>query len=720
MINSTTENHLSNITLVVKKDGEKKTLKSNEKGIVKIEFDYPFVVSCNHSLYNPKIDTVRSDGFIFDLKPKVYRTQEVVKTGSFAPRTSQDIAYNVDVITEEVIEAQFAPTLRELLVNTANLQVGNDNAIGGSSVGINGISGANVKILLDGVPIVGRENNNVNLNTLSMANIESVEIIEGPMSAIYGNNASGGVINLISKNKIENNFRFGGNNYNESVGQYNFNLNGNYTFGDYFVNADYNRNFFSGSNPQNSTNTRSFDWNPKLSQFADFSINHDSEHGGYGIKLNYVNEFILDRKEPLDPYGLFANDVEFITNRYSINPFWKAEFKKNNFLDLSFAYQYYSRERINYIKNLNTLTRTEVFEEGADQFNDFSNIFFRGVFSNDNVYEWLSYQSGIETNFDRLEGTRIEDQGQNIDDLSFFTSAEINLSDKFLLQPMIRAQYNSKYEAPLIPAINAKFKIRKNLDLKGSYSRGFRAPNIKELYLQFIDVSHNVLGNPDLKAENSHHYLASLNFSHSTYGNIFKASIKAFRNEIRNEIFLYTSPPTADEAVPPSTYLNIEQFTSQGGEIGFNYFRDNLTVNLTQVLIGRYRTVTEDFFYTPEFNLNLIYYKEDIGIRAAVLYKYTGRIESFDSNLLSVENLNEGDITPFIVEGFSNLDFTLTKEIKIRDLSFDISGGAKNILNVTNLNTSGSSGGSVHGGAANTVFSWGRTYFLSAKFNIKK
>jgi outer membrane receptor for ferrienterochelin and colicins len=402
--------------------------------------------------------------------------------------------------------------------------------------------------------------------------------------------------------------------------------------------------------------------------------------------------------------------------------FWRAEFRKNNFLDLSLAYQYYSRNRTRFAKNLNTLSRIEVLEEGADQFNDFSNIFFRGVFSNDKVNSWLSYSSGIEANLDRLEGTRIKDQGQNIDDIGFFNSAEIKALDKLLIQPMIRFQYNSKYDAPVIPAVNLKYNILKNLDIKGSYSRGFRAPNIKELYLEFIDVSHNITGNPNLEAENSQHFNASLNYSFSTHGNIFKANIKAFRNEIQNEIFLFTDfdAQGGEDAVPPSTNINLGEFKTQGAEIGFNYFREELSVNFTAVAIGRFRSITGDFFYTPEANLNLIYYWEKLGLRSAILYKYTGRIENFQADASIDDNITADDIEPFIIEGFSNFDFTLTKEIKFGDLSFDISGGVKNLFDVTDLVTNGTGGGEVHGGGGSVAFSWGRTFFLSTKFNLKK
>ena len=64
---------------------------------------------------------------------------------------------------------------------------------------VQGLSGENVKILIDGVPVVGRLNGNVDLSQINLTNIERVEIVEGPLSVNYGTNALAGTINLITK-----------------------------------------------------------------------------------------------------------------------------------------------------------------------------------------------------------------------------------------------------------------------------------------------------------------------------------------------------------------------------------------------------------------------------------------------------------------------------------------------------------------------------------------
>jgi outer membrane receptor for ferrienterochelin and colicins len=69
----------------------------------------------------------------------------------------------------------------------------------GSSVSINGISGEGVKILVNGVPMVGRIDGKIDISQINLTNVERIEIVKGPQSVIYGTDALGGVINIITK-----------------------------------------------------------------------------------------------------------------------------------------------------------------------------------------------------------------------------------------------------------------------------------------------------------------------------------------------------------------------------------------------------------------------------------------------------------------------------------------------------------------------------------------
>jgi outer membrane receptor for ferrienterochelin and colicins len=100
-----------------------------------------------------------------------------------------------------------------------NQFVSNDNLLG-SSLNMGGIGSQNVKILLNGIPVMGRENGNIDMGQMNMATVKRVEMIQGPMSVMYGSNALGGVVNIITQaptKKWSANIR----SYNETIQRHN-------------------------------------------------------------------------------------------------------------------------------------------------------------------------------------------------------------------------------------------------------------------------------------------------------------------------------------------------------------------------------------------------------------------------------------------------------------------------------------------------------------------
>src|SRR5690606_17152442 len=81
-----------------------------------------------------------------------------------------------------------------------------------------------------------------------------------------------------------------------------------------------------------------------------------------------------------------------------------------------------------------------------------------------------------------------------------------------IIKPGIRYGYNTKYTAPVTPSIHIKATPVKGFDIRASYARGFRAPSLKELFLNFVDVNHNIVPNPMLAAEQSNNI--NLNFNY--------------------------------------------------------------------------------------------------------------------------------------------------------------------------------------------------------------
>lgn len=151
--------------------------------------------------------------------------ESIVVTGQMKNSTVDLSVQKIKVIDRAKIDKMGAVSLRDVLTNELNFRITQD-AVLGSRISVQGLSGSQVKILMDGVPIIGRLDGNIDLNQINLNNIERIEIIEGPMSVIYGTDASAGVINLITKKSSKNLYDLNANIYHDSKGNYNYDLGG--------------------------------------------------------------------------------------------------------------------------------------------------------------------------------------------------------------------------------------------------------------------------------------------------------------------------------------------------------------------------------------------------------------------------------------------------------------------------------------------------------------
>lgn len=123
---------------------------------------------------------------------------EVLVTASVRARRRSEITLPVESIEATEIAASGAPSADRLLEELPGVQV-TGNAPTGSNLLIRGIGGARVLVLLDGRPVTGTLIENRDLSRMSLAGSERVEIVKGPLSSLYGSDALGGVVNVITR-----------------------------------------------------------------------------------------------------------------------------------------------------------------------------------------------------------------------------------------------------------------------------------------------------------------------------------------------------------------------------------------------------------------------------------------------------------------------------------------------------------------------------------------
>jgi outer membrane receptor for ferrienterochelin and colicins len=129
------------------------------------------------------------------------RLEEVVVTGTMKEISKDDSPVNIDIITPKLFQKTSTPNLFEAtsLVNGVKPQI-NCNVCNTGDIHINGMEGPYTLILIDGMPIVSGLSSVYGLMGIPASMIERLEIAKGPAGALYGSEAMGGTINLITKN----------------------------------------------------------------------------------------------------------------------------------------------------------------------------------------------------------------------------------------------------------------------------------------------------------------------------------------------------------------------------------------------------------------------------------------------------------------------------------------------------------------------------------------
>jgi len=579
----------------------------------------------------------------------------------------------------------------------------------GTNLSIRGLGGENLKVLVDGVPVIGRLNGNLDLGQLNINNADHIEAIEGPMSVIYGSNALAGVLNIITKENKNVPLSVNINGLYESAGTYNINGAASVSRKRSVIGFSGGRNFFDGYtlNPED----RSMFWRPKRQYMIDGYYVYS--HPKYKIKYTsqFFNEYLLDKGNAFNPGFAFDNHLTTVRFNNSLN--LNTKIGEYRFVKVLAAYSIYDRARNKYIKNLHTLEETLTEGSGDQDTTRIDAIVARGELSKSSENSKFNYQLGIDINVETGSGGNIKGHKQ-IGDYAGFLSVKYNPLHVLTVQPGIRFIYNTKYEAPLVYSLNVKYDITEHFTLRGSYARGFRAPSLKELYLYFVDVNHNVRGNENLEAEDSHNLLLVAGYikekGKATYG----YDVEFFYNHINNAIELVGVGLNKGLY----TYRNVYQYISQGfqTEAFYNlypYFEWRVGIVVTGRKNFDDKEIDEynQFFYRTDANSTLVYHFPKIDASISLFYKYTGRLE------LLFED-EEGVIQEGYMDDYHNLDLTLGKSFFNKSLK--LTAGIKNLANVMSVDALSPGIGHSGGAAESRPVAYGRSFFVGLSYNFQK
>ena len=133
-------------------------------------------------------------------KPE-YTAPEIVVTATRTEKSVEDISATVSVITREDIEASNATSVMDILSTLPGLFVKKQERFGRADINIRGIGqrGRRIMVLIDGRPVKMGIFGCTVTHSLPLDNVERIEVVRGPASVLYGSDALGGVINIITK-----------------------------------------------------------------------------------------------------------------------------------------------------------------------------------------------------------------------------------------------------------------------------------------------------------------------------------------------------------------------------------------------------------------------------------------------------------------------------------------------------------------------------------------
>ncbi|OEK02157.1 hypothetical protein BFP97_11760 [Roseivirga sp. 4D4] len=702
---------------------------TNAQGAVVANLPFPILIQTSHLAYEVYRDTLYAEGVrAFALVPKAKELDQVVVTGQFNPQAASNSIFRVQTIDSKEFKQRGAFNLQEVLSNQLNIRVSQDLAIGSSSISLQGISSQNVKILVDGIPLVNRSGNGngADLSQINLQNIERIEIVEGPMAVNFGANALAGVINLITKKDFEEvtevrldiQSETAGNEVGLDAGRHVQSLSLNHRLNEHWsVLVSAQHNDFLGF--QGGAGLRQHEWNPKRQWLGNGLLKYQGGNHTLHYRFDALNELIEDfgsTQNNFLPSGEnqpFAIDETYDSRRYSHQIQAEGRLPFLNRYTAFASFSDFERNKRRFSKNIVTGEEQLTSGDGDQDLSTYRVWEFGGTgfLSPANAFD---LQVGYQISLERVGGGRILDAAQGIEEYAVYTSAEWRPLAKATFRPGLRFTTNSAFGSQLIPSLQFKYHQSEALQFRFSYGRGFRAPSVRELYFEFVDSNHRIFGNPDLTPETSNHFSLNTISSYKIVSTKVKVDLNLFYNSISDQISLGQNV----NDVTSTTYLNIQRFKTQGITLTQQAQIGRLSANVGFSYIGRFNQISEaeegltTFFYSPEFNANLSYQLPKSRTSINAFYKYTGRLQSYftETNAQNQQVVSIGEINDF-----HWLDATIIQPL---GNAFEVTLGARNILNVININNSGVGGGA-HSGGPSVPISYGRSYFLKLSYNLK-
>ncbi len=453
-------------------------------------------------------------------------SEEIVVTATRTKKLYAEVPVRTEVITARDIEQMQASQLAESLALTTGVRVeSNCQNCNFTQVRINGMEGKYSQILIDNSPIFSSMIGVYGLEQIPAEMLNRIEVVKGGGSALYGGNAVAGVINVLTKEPMEN-------------GTW-LKLHQEFTLGEPLTNFGFRSSLVS-----KDLNTKAFLFaNYKNRQPVDISGDDISEIGkirSTNFGVNFFRNFSeINGKLKLSFFRVTEDRRG--GNKFDLPPHEAdiAEAIDSDLNSLSADWNHYITRRLyyNFSASYVDADRKSYYGSGQDP-NAYGTTKNPVLFLNGQ----MNYQTGghvISTGL-QYKGEKIKDEalgyGRVINDyykeLGFFLQDDIKFNKTFFLLAGLRFSKHSLIENYIFnPRMSLLVNLVKDLSWRTSFSTGFRAPQVfdEDLHITQVGGEGTIIENsPDLKEESSYSLSTGLDYGREFGNNTLQLSIEGF------------------------------------------------------------------------------------------------------------------------------------------------------------------------------------------------
>lgn len=468
------------------------------------------------------------------LTPVALALDALVVTSARREQKLKDVVVTTELITRADIERSGASDLASILTEATGIQL--DGGVPtGAGVLLQGLGAQRVLIMLDGQPLVGRVNGNFDISRLSAAMVERIEVVKGPQSTLYGSEAMGGVINIISRPPSSGTsaavaFTSGSQERRDGA----VHLDG--TRGRAAAAIDLGRRYQAltpGVSATNGTFSERWDVAPRVTWRVDDALTFNA------------SALVVDERQRYrtGQFFQFSDNVQLAARAGAD---WTQGVHRIRPLVHIAQFSHLSRRSTSTLPvagtgddDRQTLAELEVTYSGA--------------------LRSMIIDGGVELRHERITADRVRDAERSLDGIEPYAQLTWT-AGPLTLVPGARVSWNQQWGTYLTPRLAALWRTNDRWAVRGALARGYRAPDFKELYINFVNVpaGYAVEGNPALTPETSRNLQLGVEYTSPSW----YTRVTMFDNGYRD--FIETG---AQDANGIFTYSNVARGMTRGGDV---------------------------------------------------------------------------------------------------------------------------------------------------------